>query len=231
MNILSLFFLLFKLTVSYVNIQPTHFDKKIDFDGSYQEYTLFNQSNTPVTYRIYSEPYSKGDKDMSKWINFYPRSLTLQPGETGKIQVSIASQKKIPSGEYTAVLGVRELPLYEKVITEKKAGLGILTDLKIVLNGYSGNISPKLQFSNLKTVVENNSISLKGDVLNKGDRRGKYELYIDNYFLGNLRVLSKEKLNLDNLDFKYTGEKKITKTNYLIIVDYVTKKEVGKIKI
>lgn len=231
MKILSLFFILFNLSFSYINIHPTYFDKKIDFEGSYQEYTLYNQSNSPVTYRIYTESYQKGDRDMSQWINFYPRSLTLQPGEHGKIQLSVASQDKLPFGEYSAILGIRELPLYEKVIKENNIGLGVLTDLKIVLNGYAGDIHPQLEFSNLKGVIENNTLTLRGSIYNKGERRGKYELYIDNYFLGNLRILSKEKLSLDTLDFKYIGNKNITKADFLIVVDYITKKRVGKIKL
>ena len=117
MKILFLFFVIFKLSLSYINIHPTFFDKSIDFEGSYQEFTLFNQSNDTVLYRIYCEPYKDStNKDMSKWVNFYPRSITLAPGESGKIQVSVASNSKIEWGEYSAVLGVRELPLYEKVI-------------------------------------------------------------------------------------------------------------------
>ena len=168
---------------------------------------------------------------MSKWVNFYPRSITLAPGESGKIQVSIASNSKIENGEYSAVLGIRELPLYEKVTKEKSSGLGILTDLKLVINGYAGNISPKLTFSNLKLEVNPNKISLNGIVENRGERRGKFELYIDDYFLGNLRIHSKELLNLKDLEFTHSGNHKLKSKKNLIIVDYITKKTVGKIKL
>lgn len=227
-----LFFAIFNLSFSYVNIHPTFFDKRIDMNGSYQEFTLFNQSNDTVLYRIYVEPHSKvSNKDMSSWINFYPRSLTLKPGESGKIQVDIASKKKIEAGEYSAILGIRELPVYEKVISENGAGLSILTDLKLVLNGYAGDINPKLQFSNLNVDIKKNSISLKGAVQNIGKRRGKYELYLGEYFLGNLRIHSNEKLNLDTLDFKYSGEIEKAPKKELIIIDYIDKKPVGKIKL
>lgn len=232
MKILFLFFVIFKLSLSYINIHPTFFDKSIDFEGSYQEFTLFNQSNDTVLYRIYCEPYKDStNKDMSKWVNFYPRSITLAPGESGKIQVSVASNSKIEWGEYSAVLGVRELPLYEKVIKENSSGLGILTDLKLVINGYAGNISPKLAFSNLNLEINPNKISLNGVVQNLGERRGKFELYIDDYFLGNLRIHSKESLDLKDLQFTYSGSHKLKSKKNLIIVDYITKKTVGKIKL
>ncbi|MGL5349687.1 MAG: hypothetical protein ACRDA0_03865 [Cetobacterium sp.] len=231
-NIFFLFFAIFNLTFSYVNIHPTFFDKRIDFNGSYQEYTLFNQSSNTVLYRIYVEPHSKGsNKDMSDWVNFYPRSLTLKPGESGKIQVDIASKKKLEAGEYSAVLGIRELPIYEKVVSEKGAGLSILTDLKLVLNGYAGDINPNLQFSNLNVDINKNTITLNGSVKNIGKRRGKYELYLDEYFLGNLRIHSNEKLDLNALDFKYSGEIKNKLKKELLIIDYIDKKPIGKIKL
>ena len=232
MKILFLFFIIFKLSLSYINIHPTFFDKPIDFGGSYQEFTLFNQSSDTVLYRIYCKSYKdSSNKDMSKWVNFYPRSITLAPGESGKIQVSIASNSKIEAGEYSTILGIRELPLYEKVIKDKSSGLGILTDLKLVINGYAGKISPKLVFSNLNLEINPNKISLNGIVENRGERRGKFELYIDDYFLGNLRIHSKESLSLKDLEFTYTGNHKLKSKNNLIIVDYITKKTVGKIKL
>lgn len=232
MKLLFLFFIIFKLSLSYINIHPTFFDKPIDFGGSYQEFTLFNQSSDTVLYRIYCEPYKdSSNKDMSKWVNFYPRSITLAPGENGKIQVSIASNSKIEIGEYSAVLGIRELPLYEKVIKKNLSSIGILTDLKLVINGYAGNISPKLAFSNLSLETTSDKISLNGVVENRGERRGKFELYIDDYFLGNLRIHSKESLNLKDLEFTYTGIYKLKSKKNLIIVDYITKKTVGKIKL
>lgn len=226
-NIFFLFFALFNLTFSYININPTFFDKRIDYDGSYQEYTLFNPSKNKVTYRIYTEAYTKGETlDMSKWVQFYPRSLTLNPGESGKIQVKVASNSKIKSGEYSAVLGVRELPLYEKIRDEKSSGIGILTDLKLVLNGYAGDVNPKLKFSNLSANIEKNLISISGLVKNVGERRGKFELYLDEYFLGNLRIYSKEEIDLKSAGFEFKGKLKKNPKSSLIIRDYISKEVV-----
>lgn len=223
-----LFFALFNFSFSYININPTFFDERIDFDGSYKEYTLFNPSKETIKYRIYSESYSKGKSlDMSKWIQFYPRSMTLKPGTSGKIQVNIAAKTKLKPGEYSAILGIRELPLYENVKIEKTSGLGILTDLKLVLNGYAGNISPKLKFSNLKADIEKDHIFISGNVENTGERRGKFELFLDDYFLGNLRIHSKESLDLRVAGFQYKGKFKKNPKNSLVIRDYKTKKTVG----
>ncbi|MGL5314619.1 MAG: hypothetical protein ACRC92_15315, partial [Peptostreptococcaceae bacterium] len=107
----------------------------------------------------------------------------------------------------------------------------ILTDLKLVLNGYAGDINPNLQFSNLNVDINKNTITLNGSVKNIGKRRGKYELYLDEYFLGNLRIHSNEKLDLNALDFKYSGEIKNKLKKELLIIDYIDKKPIGKIKL
>ncbi|MGL4868235.1 MAG: hypothetical protein ACRC4S_06260 [Cetobacterium sp.] len=229
--IFFVFFVLFNSAFSYININPTYFDKRIDYDGSYEEFTLFNPSKETVTYRIYTEPYSKREGlDMSKWVEFYPRSMTLKPGENGKIQVNIASRTKLKQGEYSAVLGVRELPLYKKVREEKSSGIGILTDLKLVLNGYAGDISPKLNFKNLDAVLKNNKISISGIVQNIGKRRGKFELYYDEYFLGNLRIHANEKIDLKKANFLYDGSLKKKPKNLLVVRDYKTKEVVMSVK-
>ena len=231
MNKIILFLFLFKLSFSYINIHPLFFDKPIDHNGSYQEFTLFNQSSDPILYRIYVEENPKNkEMSMHKWVNFYPRSLTLKPGEIGKIQMSIASHSKLPKGEYSTIFGIREIPIFQKEKTEN-SNLSVYTDLKMVLNGYAGNIQPNLNFKNLKVLEKNKKIILQGQVHNIGERRGKFELYIDNNFLGNLRIHSNESLNLDNLNFYCNRELITKKPKYLIINDYITKKQIKKIKI
>ncbi|MGL5377933.1 MAG: hypothetical protein ACRDAT_06560 [Cetobacterium sp.] len=231
MRFVFLFFALFNFAFSYININPTYFDKRIDYDGNYEEFTLFNPSKETITYRIYTEPYSKGEnQDMSKWVEFYPRSITLKSGEQGKIQVSIASRTKLKSGEYSAVLGIRELPLYKKVKNEKSSGVGIFTDLKLVLNGYAGDIAPKLKFKNIDTELKDNNISISGTVQNVGKRRGKFELYLDEYFLGNLRIHSDEKIDLRESNFSFNGDLKKTPKKNLVVRDYKTKEVVMSVK-
>lgn len=232
MKKIYLFFLIFKLTFSYINIHPTTFDKPIDNDGSYQEFTLFNQSSAPILYRIYSEPDPENlDRSMHRWMNFYPKTITLKPGEMGKIQLNIASHSKLEIGEYSAVLGVREIPIYEEVIKGNGANVSIYTDLKMVLTGYAGNASPKLKLNDLKILENGEKVKLHGSVENLGERRGKFEIYLGNNFLGNIRVMSKEKLKFHDFDFSFKRKDKEKISNVLIFKDYESKKIIGKIKI
>ncbi|MGL6114497.1 MAG: hypothetical protein ACRC1R_05605 [Cetobacterium sp.] len=219
-NILIGFLCIFNLTFSYINIHPTSFDKRIDFQGSFQEYTLENNSSNPLMYRIYLEEHRDKKLSMKDYIDYYPKSLTLKPGESGTIKVHISSNCQIPKGEYFAILGIRELPVFlEK--SQDKSNIKILTDLKLSLMGYGGDIYSDLKFKNLKLINKNQKIILGGSIENIGEKRGKYEIYLNDHFLGNLRILSKETLNLENLDF--SSNEKILSKNKIKFLDYETK--------
>ena len=60
-----LIFLFLSLKIwAYVNITPLTFDKRIDGEGGYKEYTLSNSSKNITKYRIYIEKNNK-EYDMS----------------------------------------------------------------------------------------------------------------------------------------------------------------------
>lgn len=232
MKNLFIFFLIFKITLSYINIYPTNFDKKIDYDGSYQEFILFNQSNNSVLYRIYLEEDVKNiNSSMVSWMNFYPRSLTLKPGESGKIQLSIASYKKLKEKEYFGILGIREIPIYKESKRNNQSNISIFTDLKLVLTGFGGDIFPILKTENIKIYKNKNTFKIYGFVKNIGKRRGRFKLYLGDIFLGNLLILPKEKLKLEDFNFSFNLKKKKDISNILIFKDYKSKKIVKKVKI
>lgn len=228
MKLFLIFLLIYQSLFAYINIHPTTFDKRIDFEGSYEEYTLVNTSNNPIMYRIYTEKDNNSNLNMESFMEYYPRSLVLKPGEMGKIQLSISSNSKITEGEYSGILGIRELPVFNEK-NNKNSGVQILTDLKLALMGYAGNISPKLIFKNLKITNKENKNILNGLIKNSGKLRGKYEIYINEHFLGNLRILPEEELDFYKMDF--SGEFKLGKNNKLKILDYTTKELIYEVKI
>ena len=228
MKLFLIFFLIHQSLFAYINIHPTTFDKRIDFEGSYEEYTLVNTSNNPIMYRIYTEKDKNSNLNMESFMEYYPRSLVLKPGEMGKIQLSISSNSKIPEGEYSGILGIRELPVFNEN-NNKTSGVQILTDLKLTLMGYAGDISPKLIFKNLKITNKKNKNILNGLIKNSGKLRGKYEIYINEHFLGYLRILPGEELDFYKMDF--SGEFKLEKNNKLKILNYTTKELIYEIKI
>lgn len=231
-KLITLFLLSLQITYAYINIYPLSFDKKIDDEGSYQEYSLFNQTNKPIFYRVYVEkPSNSKDRDMSKWINYFPHSLTLKPGEEGIIKINIASYEALPEGEYSAILGIREIPVYEEEIKKEKSSITVYTDFKLVLNGYAGNIFPKLEIKNIGIEENSDRVTLKGTITNIGKRQGRYKIYLDEYFLGNLRLNKGDSLEFKENEFYYLKDKNYKRPKKLVIKDFDSDEEIKIFKL
>ena len=134
-NIFIILMLLFSKIYSYVNIHPVNFDKNIGGSGEIEEYYLYNGTNTSIKY-IFSVEKSKKGKDMTSWVEYYPKTLNLKPGQEGVLKVFIKAPKGSESGEYTTVLGIKEMPVAtEKEMKNKSSTLKILTNLKMEIVG------------------------------------------------------------------------------------------------
>lgn len=183
---------------SYMNIDPVIFDKRIDNGGSTQEYHITNITNTPVGYRIYTEnPEAKNN--MTSWIEYYPRELKLDPGETGKLKVFIEAPENTKEGEYISTLGIKEVNI--PTSNKKNSMVQIYTNLKMEIAGFVGDLKPKIEIKNLSFKGNN----LKLDLKNIGDIRTKVEVYISD-------LNGKNKLFIDNARLLQGKEKKIEKT-------------------
>ncbi|WP_349764274.1 hypothetical protein [Fusobacterium sp. SYSU M8D902] len=182
-----LFILCFFKTYSYISVSPILFDKRIDNGGAVQEYYITNTLANKISYRIYLE---EGKNDMSKWIEFYPKNLVLEAGATGKIKLFIEAPEEQQTGEYTAILGIKEINTPN---IEREGNLSIYTNLKIEIAGFIGDLKPKLKIENLK--LENNSISM--EIENTGQIRTKAEVFLKNKnkeeYLGSIRLLKATK--------------------------------------
>lgn len=200
-----LLFLLSFRSYSYMNVSPLIFDKRIDNGGEIQEYYITNALSHKTSYRIYLE---KGENDMSEWIEYYPKSLNLEAGETGKIKLFIEAPDKVKEGEYTAILGVKEINTPN---VEKSGNLAIYTNLKIEIAGFVGDLKPQIEVKDIK--VENNKLSMK--ILNKGEIRTKLEVFLKNpkdteKYLGSIRLLKgHEKLFLSETSINIQKGSKI----------------------
>ena len=58
--LLVLFLLISKLTYSYINIYPVKFVERIDNEGAYKKFVLYNKSEDKVRYRFYFEKLENG---------------------------------------------------------------------------------------------------------------------------------------------------------------------------
>lgn len=182
---------------SYMNIDPVIFDKRIDNGGSTQEYHITNITNTPVGYRIYTEnPEAKNN--MTSWIEYYPRELKLDPGETGKLKVFIEAPENTREGEYISTLGIKEVNI--PTSNKKNSMVQIYTNLKMEIAGFVGDLKPKIQIDDLSFNENNLKLKLK----NVGEIRTKVEVYISD-------LKGNNKLFIDNARLLQGKEKKIDK--------------------
>lgn len=152
---------------AYINITPITFDERIDREGGAKEYILSNSSKKNKRYRIYVES-TEEIKDMTDWVEWYPKSVSLKSGESKKIKVLITAPDEAKRGEYTTKLCIKEL----ETPTEKE-NVNILTNLKIELAGYVGDIKPKLTVEIKNKDAQNKEFVIK----NTGEIRRRFEIY------------------------------------------------------
>lgn len=204
MKHLILFLFIYSCSYSYLQIYPTIFDKRIDGEGRNQRYELSNTTKEKVRYIFYIESI-KNSQDMSKWIEFFPKTMTLNPGEKKELNLFIQAPNNTKKGEYLAVLGVKELPIItESDIKNRKNTLNILTNLKIEIAGFVDEIPIILK--NTKIILNENSKKLDGIIENNSIRRATLWFYLKNsknkkeYFLGVKRILAGQSFNLSTFD-------------------------------
>ncbi len=127
-NLIIYFFISYS-AFSYINIYPIKFEKNINQEVK-EEFFLYNRTNEKRRYRIYIEDGE--ELNLKKWIEIYPKSITLRSLEEKSFSVYINPPKDIPKGKYTANLVVKEVNTFNKVENKK---VKILTQLKIKLVG------------------------------------------------------------------------------------------------
>ncbi|MGL4866306.1 MAG: hypothetical protein ACRC4T_24705 [Cetobacterium sp.] len=194
---LLIFLILGLKSFAYMQVAPIIFDKRIDKGGAIQEFYITNPTNQEVGYRIYKEKSDTG-LDMTQYMEFYPKTLKLKSGESGKIRVYIEAPKDSTEGEYTTIMGIKEI----NIPSVKKSGNGnviIYTDLKLELAGYVGDLKPNLEIKDLK--LKNNELTFK--ISNIGEIRTKVEAYLESdnlkeaKYLDTFRLLKNKESNFN----------------------------------
>lgn len=197
--------LIFINSYSYINIYPLTFDKRIDGLGEIEEYVLNNITNEPKKYRINIEKVE--NNDMSDWIEIYPRSLVLSPGEEGKIKVYINSSDTAEKKEYSSILNIEEMPVPS--LKKNKDQLEVYTNLKMKIYGYVGELAPKIEVKGITATLEGN-LKLMGIIENKTERRIDIEILLGNnktkYLVAEKRLRKDEIVDISTLSLLWNIE-------------------------
>ena len=131
-----------------MSIGPIYFNQRIDGTGGYQEYEIDNPTFSTKRYKIQVTPDTEDKKlkeQMEKWVEVYPKVLTIQPKGIGKVKVLIKAPSNTKFGEYSFVLAPTPITiptLENKKSDSKLAIVGIKAPLhfSMGLNGYVGNL-------------------------------------------------------------------------------------------
>lgn len=131
-----------------MSIGPVYFNQRIDGAGGYQEYTIDNDTYNTKRYKIQVTPNTTDKKlyqEMAKWIEVYPKVLTIKPKSSQKVKVLIKAAPNTKPGEYRFILSPTPIvvpTLENKKSDSKLAAVGIKAPLhfSMGLNAYVGTL-------------------------------------------------------------------------------------------
>lgn len=221
---------------AYINLSPTTLDKNIGV-GAYQEFSLYNGTTIPFRYKITPVAMTENKKvmDMSKWIEIYPKIVTVKPTESKKFKVYVKAKPDSLEGDYGAFLNIRQMSV-PKLKGEKDESIGagavIMVNVNMGIYGYVGDENPKIETTTPVIYQKNGKSFLKMKLMNKTNRLVKVKVEAEgkkNYFytIGETRAFKGETLVFDH-EIK---ELKGNKASKLIITDVETEKVLKKIKL
>ena len=232
-----LFFMIWVCSFSYINISPTTLDKNIKV-GAYQEFTFYNDTTIPFRYKItpMAMTGNKIVKDMSKWVEVYPKIVTVNPTESKKFKVYIKADKNAEAGDYGTFLNIRQMSAPKLKGEEEEqnigAGMVIMVNLNMGIYGYVGDKEPKIETTEPNVYKKDGKSFLKMKLTNKTNRLIRVKVEAEgnkNYFytIGETRAFKGQTLTFDH-EIKSLGN---NKANKIVITDVETRKVIKEIKI
>ncbi|MBC2857006.1 hypothetical protein H3N56_11235 [Cetobacterium sp. 2A] len=157
---------------------PLNYDKRIDDNGGYGEFTLVNTSKEPIRYKIEAKKTGK-TTDISDLVTIYPKILTVEPLEEKSFKVYVNSDSSLVDGEYSFLLGVKPLKspsLKENKIGKTSSTFEIKQALELEIFAYVGDLNKKFELSNQKFYEKDGLRKFKSNVKNSTGRG--YELAV-----------------------------------------------------
>ncbi|MDX8335208.1 hypothetical protein [Candidatus Cetobacterium colombiensis] len=173
-KLITLFFTIFNLISYSFHIMPDGFEKRIDNGQGYQEFYFPNNGLETLRYKFSASPGSDIRGDMSQWVEFYPKVLTVKPGETGLLKVFAKAPKQAKEGEYGFHLdsSLISIPNMKKDGSGIKSNVGIKINTSLEMIGYVGNLEPEIKIEKYRVYEENGKTKLDISIKNPSDKRG-----------------------------------------------------------
>ncbi|MEA5626445.1 P pilus assembly protein, chaperone PapD [Nostoc sp. UHCC 0251] len=151
-----------------MSVSPLVIEAKAERGQAQGMITISNTSKTPSRIRIYAQPFtysrdagfqtlSSSPSDLTKYLQFSPRELTIKPGEVRRVRLISRLAPNLPDGEYRAVV-------FNETLTESKDAAGnnvtLVARIGVTLYVRKGNLSPKLAIDSASFNPEQKQIQL-----------------------------------------------------------------------
>ncbi|MBD2560848.1 MULTISPECIES: P pilus assembly protein, chaperone PapD [Nostoc] len=151
-----------------MSVSPLVIETKAERGQAQGMITISNTSKTPSRIRIYAQPFtysrdagfqtlSSSPSDLTKYLQFSPRELTVKPGEVRRVRLISRLAPNLPDGEYRAVV-------FNETLTESKDAAGnnvtLVARIGVTLYVRKGNLSPKLAIDSASFNPEQKQIQL-----------------------------------------------------------------------
>lgn len=224
MFIIIAMFLVLNIAFGF-NMDSTLFDQRIDI-GGYREFTIKNDSNRQVRYKI---EIKKGDKegwDMSKWVKVYPKVLSIPPLSEKTVKIYAQSPVGAKEGEY--FFNFMANPLVVPTINESNGKISGTSNVSFVpiieMMGYVGNPNFKnsIELKNLKLKETNSGLEVSGSIENTSNYSINVGLNFNskNGILLNGKSLGRsKKRNIQNFKVKLENIQNKNEIKEIIIYD------------
>ncbi|HLO87399.1 MAG TPA: P pilus assembly protein, chaperone PapD [Nostocaceae cyanobacterium] len=151
-----------------MSVSPLIIEAKAERGQAQGMITISNTSNAPTRVRVYAEPFTydrdKGfttlpssPNDLTKYLQFSPRELTINPGESRRVRLISRLAPSLTDGEYRAVV-------FNETLTEGRdsAGnsVGLVARIGVTFYVRKGNIAPMLNVRNASFNPERKQIQV-----------------------------------------------------------------------
>lgn len=165
---LSSFFLFPGYAKAQMSVSPLVIETKAERGQAKAIITVTNTSNVTSRVRIYAEPFTYNrdtgfeslkstPTDLTPYLQFSPRELTIEPGESRRVRLITGLAPNLPEGEYRAVV-------FNETLRDTKdaAGNNVSLVARVGVTFYvrKGNLSPNLAVSGASFNTEQKQIQL-----------------------------------------------------------------------
>ncbi len=151
-----------------MSVSPLVIEAKAERGQAQGMITISNTSKTPSRIRIYAQPFtysrdagfqtlSSSPNDLTKYLQFSPRELTVKPGEVRRVRLISRLAPNLPDGEYRAVV-------FNETLSESKDATGnnvtLVARIGVTFYVRKGNLSPQLAIDSASFNPEQKQIQL-----------------------------------------------------------------------